>query len=580
MLELFDIAKYASKIEDEKTYRRASQMMYEKLFKEVDGQKSKEGKEGLKFTETQIDLMKQILNMVCKPECTFFMRDTSLSAFWFSYTQYIPLSEDAWNFIWFFMTNIVDADKEDWFMSYWGFAEQYYRSSLAKNKKEEVKQQRKRLKQFHIALGAYLLFKGKLNLLKKILHFTQTFPPSYTLIDNTFAEVFEEMNQIDELLDYPGVLTKRYMMSGLLNDVNSDSYVAGKLNKYFALLMVRLNDLDYNVSYCDPLSSPPDAQDMQGLKTQIRFADVLLHCLNDEVLLEQLSKIGFLRDKKDKTVTLLENYKKNVEKEIEYKLKNPETDSEKINYIKQSLIEEITNQPLYLPIKTNSSLESNTAVMEFCSIQCLEVPKDDIVKYIKRISANLEQVVISALLSQEREKYNRFFLHVSPQKTYTVRFKDLMIAWDRMKIDEGYTILAMGVYLGTFVEMYGEDEVKKLSYASGRGEFNGAKIMELLSPMRAFVIIPNESLPYIEHTKADNEAKQKGLTCIDEDHFLYSNVDSISPEKNVLKVLRKSRLIYKKDYTKYIMLKVEYSSDSLSFDIDRLKTVKDVFNEK
>ena len=56
LLEIFDIAKYAVSIEDEKVYRRAKDMLLEELYAYIQEQlNSKETKKrGICFTEIQI----------------------------------------------------------------------------------------------------------------------------------------------------------------------------------------------------------------------------------------------------------------------------------------------------------------------------------------------------------------------------------------------------------------------------------------------------------------------------------------------------------------------------------------------
>ena len=80
LLEIFDIAKYAVSIEDEKVYRRAKEMLMEELYAYIQEQlNSKETKKrGICFTEVQIDLMKQVLNMTCKSDNNFFSHDSFL----------------------------------------------------------------------------------------------------------------------------------------------------------------------------------------------------------------------------------------------------------------------------------------------------------------------------------------------------------------------------------------------------------------------------------------------------------------------------------------------------------------------
>ena len=302
LLEIFDIAKYAVSIEDEKVYRRAKDMLLEELYAYIQEQLNSEEtkKRGICFTEVQIDLMKQVLNMTCKSDNNFFSHDSFLINIWFFPTQYVPISEDTWQIIWYFVTQVVDAGNEEWFLSYWTFAEQFYRFYLEDRYDIDasVSKQKSIFKQFHLALGAYLWHKGKYNLLKQILYFTQTLPPSYPLMDNTLIEIFNDIKRIYDLKEHPLELTKRYMMSDMVNDVHSDVYIARMFNSYFALLMLRLKDMDYNVSYCDSQSFPlidPDSS-IQGLNEQIKHADILLYFLNDKDFTNKSQKIGYNSD--------------------------------------------------------------------------------------------------------------------------------------------------------------------------------------------------------------------------------------------------------------------------------------------
>lgn len=577
LLEIFDIAKYAVSIEDEKVYRRAKDMLLEELYAYIQEQLNSEEtkKRGICFTEVQIDLMKQVLNMTFKSDNNFFSHDSFLINIWFFPTQYVPISEDTWQIIWYFVTQVVDAGNEEWFLSYWTFAEQFYRFYLEDRYDIDasVSKQKSIFKQFHLALGAYLWHKGKYNLLKQILYFTQTLPPSYPLMDNTLIEIFNDIKRIYDLKEHPLELTKRYMMSGMVNDVHSDVYIARMFNSYFALLMLRLKDMDYNVSYCDSQSFPlidPDSS-IQGLNEQIKHADILLYFLNDKDFTNKSQKIGYNSDDSQKSKDLLKGYKSEVEKAIKEKVENPKPDPQKINYIKQQLLEEINNQKLYLPIEQDSKLGNiNVSRESFYTIQSLEVPKEDIAKYIDRISANMEEALVSSLLIQEQQQYNRFFLLNKPVIKYTVRFKDLMVALERLKVNDKHIILSMGVYLGTFIDLYGEHPL--FSFSAGTGSFNQADIRSIPSSMRVFVIMLEEVLPYVEHTEMDSK-ESNGLKCIDTDSWLYSNVDTLTAKNNVLTVKRKVNLVHNANFTKYVMLKVEYNNDSSVFDIDKIESI-------
>lgn len=587
LLEIFDIAKYAVHIEDEKTYRNACRMLSEEMHAYVTSQiqQNEVWVKGLDFLPIHIDLMKQMLNMMCKPDDNFFIHDCWLLNVWFNPMQYVPLSDDSFCFIWYFVTNIIDADKEDWFMSYWTFADQYFRSAFDLNSGGRnnmvFQEQKERFKQMHLGVGAYLLYKKKYTLLNKILKFTQTMPPSYSLLDNSFCMILGDMGRMYELNEHHLILTRRYIMSGLMNDVNSDSYILGKFNAYFALLMVRLDKMDYNVSYSEPRKNPainPDSS-ISELNEQLKYVSVLKHFLEDEELIQCLPKMELTNTQKRKAQNLLGSYQSVLESAIKNKVENPQTDSQKLEYIKQNLIEELNTQKLYLPLKKDSLLGGNVNSETFYSGQSWEVPQEDIAKYLDRISANMEEALIAYMLNQERQMYNRFFLLNKPMVSYTIRFKDLLKAWERLKVDNNVVILSMGVYLGTFSDLYGKHA--KFKYAEGEGSFNGAKIFGLQSTMRAFVIMSKESLPYVEHLKLDFEHDEydkklaKNLQCIDTGSCLYSNVNSIDAAKNrILTVLRKVKLVSKSEFTKYIVLKVEYNNDSSLFDLEKIQGIE------
>lgn len=584
LLELFDIAKYGAIIEDEAVYRRATQMLAEELYAYVSEQldNSVVWEKGLSFTGIQIDLMKQILNMCCKPERNFFSRYPFLMNIWFNPVSYVPFSEDTWHFIWHYMISIVDANKEDLFMQYWTYADQYYRFSLEDNVEDSAKfnvaREKVRFKQFHIGLGAYLLYKKQYSLLRKIFSFTQTEPPSYSFTDNTFVEILDEIKRISDMLGHPLILTNKYPMYGLLSDVNSDRYIAGRFNAYFALLLVRLSLMGYNVSYCDPLMQPTIKYEatISDLNEQIRYVDIMSNFLNKGELTAAIEKVGFSSKQTKKVRGLLEEYKHNLEVAIKNKEDNPETDRDKVNYIKRTLVEEIKDTKNPIPTKNVSSLSDDVVYDYFYCGQQVKVDKRDIAKYMYRISANMEEALVESMILQEGRLYNRFFLLNKPVVTYTVRFVDLMKAWHKMALDDQYIILSLGVYLGTYTDLYGSDA--SFHYSDGEGDFDGAKIISLRSSILAFAVLPKSSLPYVEYVEPDELEKDK-LVCIDEESMLYSNVGSLdAKDNNVLKVLRKVRLVHRKDATKFIMLKVNYTTDSSCFDLDRIEPIQGFLN--
>lgn len=321
LLEIFDIAKYAVFVEDGQTYRKASQMLYHDFDLYIQKQLKDESirQKGLSFTDEQVDLMKLILNMISKKEQNYFAKDSWLINVWFNPTIYIPWSEDARCFIWFFVTNIIEADKDEWFMSYWTFADQYYRFQLDHgcenvNHEDSFKEQQLSFKEFHIALGAFLLYKKKYALLNKVMYFSQTIPPEYALIDNTFSQILNHFLSFKKQENGLAVLTKKYMMSGLENDLKSDTLICDQICIYLSIMMLRLSKMDWNVSYCDPYDFPNiDAEEhTQNLEQQILFCEVIRRNLENE-LSQNFNFKNLWDEGRENCLKVLEQYENNIQ---------------------------------------------------------------------------------------------------------------------------------------------------------------------------------------------------------------------------------------------------------------------------
>ena len=79
-MELFDIAKYADRIEDEKIFRNAESVIYEQFYRYLISLSHDDESlnQGVRFTDEQFDLIKSVTRQICKPERNFFSSSTLL----------------------------------------------------------------------------------------------------------------------------------------------------------------------------------------------------------------------------------------------------------------------------------------------------------------------------------------------------------------------------------------------------------------------------------------------------------------------------------------------------------------------
>ena len=87
------------------------------------------------------------------------------------------------------------------------------------------------------------------------------------------------------------------------------------------------------------------------------------------------------------------------------------------------------------------------------------------------------------------------------------------------------------------------------------------------SSMASIVVIKRSSLPYMMHVPCDKEE----MKLIENKSMLYSNIDKIDVDNRNLVVRWYSKLSMRKDFTRYVMLKVKYLSDSSVLDIEKIK---------
>lgn len=576
LLELFDIARCAVNINDDKVYRLAAEKIYSIIFNDfvssLNVEKVKSS--GITFSDEQIDYMKQVLNMVCLKDRNFFSNDSSLIALWYP-NMYLPLSDRSMNFIWWFVCNVIDADKKEWFLSYWTLADQYYRfildsMDLAKDRDENFQYRKNTFKQFHIALGAYLFFKQKNDWLRDIMFFTQSMPPTYVLMNNTMDDIFQSMSYFDGIHEKPAMLSSMFLMSGMVNDVKTDSTIFSVINDYLALLMLRLSDMDYDVSYQNPYKCPdiaPDA-DVTDLKRHKLFVDILETNISKFENTELVDVMRFDTNSINEAKKALEAYKTSLDDRIYKIYKNPETDKEKIERIKNELISEANGQlagfPLYSKLKRGKENNSKTYYFELP----FPVSIEDFAKYMPRLSANLEQAIISSLLMRERKLYNSFFLLNKPCATYTISYCNIFKALKKLGVNDSHVILSLGVYLGNFSSIYGN--VEGLEENVNRCLFSDAEIISVASSLSSIAVFLKSEMPYIEYKELD-EKKDFSMKCIDKSTALYSNVDELGSKQPILRVGQNLELVQKGGVTNYIMLRVNYNIDSTK---DELNTIE------
>lgn len=577
LLELFDIAKYADRIEDEKVFRNAELVIYNQFYKYLHSlsQDNESINQGVRFTDEQIDLIKSVTRQICKPERNFFSSSTLLISIWFPPTKYIPYHLETWRQLWYVLTNVIDAGKDDWFMTYWSFADQYFRFQLdcgrhnaLRENDELFKEQQKRFKEFHMAVQSYILYKEKYDLLSKVLNFSHVYPKDYILTDNTLNDIVEDVMKFNNK-GY-GYLSSNYMMSGLSSDVNSDERIFGIIARYFAVLLYRLHSLDNNTPLNHYDVSEINQNEVSSLNCAIESILILQYWVSDESVKKATEKLGFNYSESKEIQELLDKYKEELIAKKEDLLTHPTTNPEKIKEIKKRLIENAVEaiRVFSVPRDSDSCLNVETDEKIFTCSANVELQLGDIGKNIPKLSVNVEDTLIHALSVQEQNCYCQYFLFNKPYISYSIRFEDIPMAFEKLCLDDKTVIVSLGVQLSAFRGTLGGNPHFSMDNYDNMIYDNKVNIIEMPSTMAAIAVIKRSDLPYMTHVPCDKEE----MECIKEDKaMLYSNIDDIDVNNRNLKVKWYSKLTMRKDFTRYIMLNVKYLSDSSILDIEKIQ---------
>lgn len=579
LLELYDIARYADRIEDAKIFKKAEMKILEKFNSYIGNimrvdENAKTN--GIGFTGEQTELILSYMRQICKPQRNFFTTSTLLVSIWYPMQVFVPMNQETWRLTWHVLTNVIDAGKDEWFMSYWSFAEQYYRFQLDSGRENTTRKpnelfcrQQRYFKEFHLVIQAYILYKENYSLLERVMNFSHVFPKDYILVDNILEDIIDDVIRLNKR-PFP-YLSNNYMMAREAEDILSDERIFAIILKYLALLLYRLKKIPNDLYLNHYRYREVDYDNVNSLQMGIQCISLLQDSINNDDVVKAAKKLKYYTATScDEMNTILKEKKKQFHDKKEDLYNNPKISKEKIEEIKNRLIREAKNCKglYYVPTENDSDLKDDIENLLFtCSVN-FELPVEDVAEGMVRQSSNLESTMIHALLLQEKDNYCRYFVLNKPKCFYTIRFEDIPKAFDKLCLNENLVILSFGVQLSSFDYLFKDNKCFK-NDENGNMSYNGARIIDLQSTMIVLVVINKSDLPYMYRYDYGSD----DLKCIDSETKLYSNIDNINNNSRNLVIAWDSMLTRKKASADYVMLSIKHISGSLLYDIDKIKAI-------
>ena len=176
---------------------------------------------------------------------------------------------------------------------------------------------------------------------------------------------------------------------------------------------------------------------------------------------------------------------------------------------------------------------------------------------------------MAAMAANFHRYYALFFVRNKSVAEYVVQYSDIFKALDKLQLtSHGYIVLMQGVYLNNYEDVYGK--VDGLIIKDGKIKYKDNIFFTQPSPEQSLLVIPKADAPYWEILK-EKDDKYGQLSLIDDDSYLYTNLDVIDKNGFIMKAYYHFNFNYKKSF-KYVRLKVTYNlSMADSGDLDAIE---------
>lgn len=576
-----DLMRYTSKRQNYEVYNRGKEYLVNAATSEQISVKYKEYNFSDKINEALLIATDYATDCRIRPLCN----DNILAQVVYNYFCKGYNGEKNFEIIWRCLCKMMDSENTEWFQQYWSAANQYYTFGIdnqpyeIRGNKDCIKYEHRFLELHHL-LGALLIRHEKYEWLRYILTVDHVSPPKFMLIPSTFQEIMKVIENVEEQRIACWKLTSKYQMKGLFCDVNSDEKIVLLVYRYMALLLVRLFSYnDYNIRYCDPIELPSIRE--YSKLTELKEEKRILGSLRHEVVSfwykdDRLNEVNLPIVPKQESVTnLIDDVINAINKEIQFRIDNPKLDLEKMEQLKEELVQidnriscsvEIENEdmddyekPIIVPIFIENKLDA-----DLCS-------KDGY-----RGWSNFPDVILSLLNNKIKQYLDGRYSLMEPLADLSICEKNLFKALRGLEIPDGYKILAMGVYLGIIDQKYNANP--ELNYDSGSCKYGTIPLEEYNSAMSAiFVIKDSDMLKWKTITNENSSFHQKNMLELKgSDNHLYTNIDKIITDQNTNPILMIGKVVnlYEKKKTSFIRIRVKFDGDD-TIELSKMRRLRD-----
>lgn len=523
-----------------------AQSVYTELYNYIKDFHSKEG-EKEKFDDYFLVGITRINELLCQKEQRLISvnNSNSILTLLISYKYSIPTT--LYPVLWKNLVLQAHHGKDEWIMSYWEAASQrqqmrkfsgdYSIDAIERRDAQEERKQREDwdFLEFHIALVAMLLQKGKYDLVKRMLSYSNSQPEEYPLVPSTVADILHAFNKINSTSNAPGAFLY-YETRFSMPDMHgiSDGKILGAIYSYLTLLLYRLYEIPwyYGGRYVLRNGIRTDNTSLAELHTWRDSLQIIKYWLkkveaNAELLkIVDYSESNISERPNGGTITpeqiiadaenVIADAERNLRENQPYGVEKVEAMyAEMVRILREAI------QPYIVLVNENKWAEQQ--ILNCSTAQPYPnaaFVNDPDVSYV-----NIEETMAHMVINHFSMEICKLFYMRCHGRSYRISHDDLLTALEKLQLSDKYVVLSFGHVFENIVEPDGR--LVKMNDNSWR--FRGVEIYEIPTSGRlldrTLYIVKKENLPNLQFSKPVQEQIDKyGLEQKDSTYEIWASL--------------------------------------------------------
>lgn len=351
------------------------------------------------------------------------------------------ISSDSFRNLWVNCVRVCDKGEDDWILGYWAYANQLVSytmqnrvndSRIEKATNDRYKEEQEKFIEQHYLLGAYLMYKGRIELLRKLVRYRISTFDRRSLVPYTLDSIIEMQNRIDGRFDSPVYLQTNYPFF-VQTGIGENEMIQSWLMKYYLFCIIEESisnptpaDKIFTLSEADP-----------GL-TQTEFIDSLRNVLFNN--LSYFISLGYKdRDLKNNIDDRLEAIRDQAEQNYRTEINKTDITEKERNEIERKCKDGLQEAIHRFPTHTDQNKDDYSKSFE----TSVSVAKENVYLFKNRILSALPDTIVAYFVKLISLCYlNQLY---SAFKTYNVDYTEINDVLDKLKIDtDRYEIIGSG----------------------------------------------------------------------------------------------------------------------------------------